>query len=435
VTWAYEEAVAWLRSHVDHERLAGRPDPGPREAPTLDRMRRLCAVLGDPQDAQPAIHVTGTNGKGSTVRLAAALVAAMELTVGTYTSPDLGRLNERIARNLLPIPDDDLAEVVEAIAGLEALVDGTPTYFELLEAAAFRWFADIAVDVAVVEVGMGGRHDGTNVLDAAVAVVTNVGLDHAEVIGPTRADIAREKAGIVKPGATLVLGETAPGLVSIFEAERPGRLLLRDRDFAIEDNLVAVGGRSLTIRTPYARHEDVFLALHGAHQGENAATAVTAVEAFFDRALPDDVVREALATITNPGRFVVVARNPLVVLDGAHNAEGAARAGETLDDFRVEGERFLVVGLNRGRDPAVMLEALGVQLARGVIATAPDWPRAMDPHELAAAARGLGADVEVVPKVADAVRRARALAAPEDLIFVTGSLYTVGEARQALRVP
>jgi dihydrofolate synthase/folylpolyglutamate synthase len=425
VSWSYEQALAYLDDHTDLERLVA----GTWEPPTLDRMRSLVDLLGSPQQAQPAIHVTGTNGKGSTVRMITALLGAQNLSVGTYTSPDLERVNERISRNGEPIDDDAFAEAVWAVAELEGLSGIRPHRFEILTLAAFRWFADLPVDAAVVEVGLGGRWDATNVVDGAVAVVTNVGLDHTEVLGPSRADIAGEKAGIVKPGAALVLGETDDALVPIFEAERPASVWRRDRDFSCLRNDVAVGGRNLDLATPGARYDDVFLALHGAHQGDNAALALAAVEAFFDRPLDEEVVREAFATVAVPGRFEVVGRSPLVVLDGAHNPDGARAAAATLADFGVAGDRLLVVGMNRGRDAVEMLEALDARSARGIVATEADWVRAMPADEIAEAARSIGIDAEVVRAVPDAVRRATAMATEDDLVLVAGSLYVVGEAR------
>jgi dihydrofolate synthase / folylpolyglutamate synthase len=395
-------------------------------------MRALAGLSADPQRAQPVVHISGTNGKGSTARLVSSLLAAQQLTVGTYTSPDIERVTERISRNGEPIDDEAFTASVAAVAELEELSGVRPTRFEILTLAAFRWFADVAVDVAVVEVGMAGRWDATNVADGVVAVVTNVGLDHTEVLGPTRAHIAREKAGIVKPISRLVLGETDPELVSIFADEHPAELWLRDRDFGCDRNEVAVGGRSLDLVTPGARYEEVFLALHGAHQADNAAIALAAAEAFFGRPLHEDVVREAFATVHVPGRFEVIARAPLVVLDGAHNPDGARAAAATLDDFGIAGERLLVVGMNSGRDAREMLEALGARSARVVVACAADWARAMAPGEIAEAAAALGVEAEVVPSVADALARARALATEDDLVLVAGSLYVVGEARAAL---
>jgi dihydrofolate synthase / folylpolyglutamate synthase len=246
VGWSYEEALRYLDEHTDLERMAA----GTWEPPTLDRMRALVDLLGDPQHAQPAIHITGTNGKGSTVRMATALLAAHNLSVGTYTSPDLERINERLSRNGQPIDDDTFAEVIGAIADLEGLSGIRPHRFEILTLAAFRWFADLPVDVSVIEVGLGGRWDATNVVDAAVAVVTNVGLDHTEVLGPTRAEIAGEKAGIVKPGSTLVLGETDPDLRNAFEQQGASEIVLRGRDFGWDAN--RVDGRRTIARPVHA---------------------------------------------------------------------------------------------------------------------------------------------------------------------------------------
>ena len=214
------DALAWLDRHQDLERiLADRR----LQAPNPERMRRLALLMGDPQNAQPAVHLTGTNGKTSTARALSQLFISMGLKVGTFTSPHLERINERIMVGLEPISDEDLAEVLTDLASLEALMGevGRPTWFELLTAAAFRYFADRPVDVAVVEVGMGGRWDATNIADGVVSIVTNVDLDHTELLGPTREHIAAEKAGIVKPGATLVLSETDPALYDIFASEGP----------------------------------------------------------------------------------------------------------------------------------------------------------------------------------------------------------------------
>ena len=263
-------ALRYLDEHVNLEAVVA----DRHSHPTLERMQRLMHVLGDPQHSAPLVHITGTNGKGSTAQIATRLLEAHGLTVGTYTSPHLQRINERIAVNGEPIADDDLAEAIRAIADAEALAGVEPSYFEILTAAAYRWFADIAVDVVVAEVGLLGRWDATNVADGQVAIVTNVALDHTEYAGPTRLDIAREKAGIVKPGASLVLGETDPDLVPVFLAEQPGEAFFRDIDFACNDNMLAVGGRLLEIRTPGASYPELFLPLHGAHQGDNAGGRV-----------------------------------------------------------------------------------------------------------------------------------------------------------------
>ncbi|MEN3273124.1 MAG: dihydrofolate synthase / folylpolyglutamate synthase, partial [Actinomycetota bacterium] len=368
--WSFEDAVAYLEGHVNFEQQS----PTKEGAPSLDRMRALAAAMGDPQDVAPSIHITGTNGKGSTARMVVSLLRSHGLRVGLHTSPDLERINERLSIDGEPISDEAFAEQLEALAELEVLTGVRPTRFDLLTLAAFRWFADEAVDVMVNEVGLGGRWDSTNIADGSVAIVTNIGLDHVDIIGPTRADIAGEKSGIVKTGATLVLGETDPGLLPIFETTPASRIWLRERDFDVQENRVAIGGRSLDLRTPTTRYEDVFLSLHGAHQGDNAVLAVTAVEAFFDRPTPDELVREALGSMSVAARFEVIARSPLVILDGAHNVDGAQAAADTLEDFSVAGRTIIVFGTNRGHDPVEMLEALRADRAALVVATAADFP-------------------------------------------------------------
>jgi len=206
------EALAWLDGHVDFEATM----PTRRTLPSLDRMRNLAALLGDPHTAYPVIHITGTNGKGSTAAMVTSLLAARGLRVGTYTSPNLARVNERIARNGEAIGNESFTEVLDSLARIEGLMDEPPTRFELLTAAAFTWFADEAVDVAVVEVGLGGSWDCTNIVHAAVAVITNISYDHTEVLGPTLEHIAGDKAGIFTSGCTAVIGETDPTLVALF---------------------------------------------------------------------------------------------------------------------------------------------------------------------------------------------------------------------------
>ena len=432
----YAAALAWLADHYNLE-ITGATKA---TAPTLDRMRALVDLLGDPQRQVPMVHVTGTNGKGSTVRMVSALLTAHGLRTGAYTSPTLERVNERITDDNRPLDDDDFAGAVSAVAAVEPLVvervGERPSYFELTAAAAYEWIASAPCSAAVVEVGLGGRYDATNVGDGVVAVVTNVGSDHLEWIGPTRRDIAVEKAGIVKPGSHLVLGETDPDIVPVFLAEPAAAVWRRGVDFDCERSEVAVGGRALTLRTPGGRYEDVFLPLHGRHQGDNAAIAVAAVEAYFDRPVDADVLVTAFATLDVPGRFEVMRRHPLVVVDGAHNPEGAAAAAATIhDDFAGEDPPVLVVGMNRPRHPGHMLEALRAGEARHVIATAADWPKAIPPGEIAAAGAAAGMVVETVDTVAAAVNRAVEIAGPDGSVLVTGSLYVVGEARSHLRRP
>jgi len=426
------EARRWLDGHLDLESGSAPVTAGAVGDLSLDRMRSLVGVLGDPQQAYPVIHLTGTNGKGSTARMVDALLRGHGLSVGLHTSPHLEALNERIVWDGRPIPDEDLASVLSDLAGVEALVDGDPSWFELVTAAGFAWFAHQAVDVAVVEVGLLGRYDATNVADGLVAVVTNVGKDHTDGVGDWRKHIAEEKAGIVKPGSTLVLGETDPELVPIFEREGAERVWRRGRDVSVERNDVAVGGRVVSVRTPSGVLDELFLPLHGAHQGENLGLAIGAAEAFFDRPLDRDLVTEALADLRLPGRFEIVGREPMLVLDGAHNVDGMRALATTLhDDFPTVPVSVVVLGMLGGRDPGEMVEALELTPYDVVICCTPSSPRALPASEVAAAVEAAGLEVEVVPDVADAVDRARSLAGPEDRIVVTGSLYVVGAARAA----
>ncbi|CAN5503437.1 folylpolyglutamate synthase/dihydrofolate synthase family protein [soil metagenome] len=423
----FAAALAYLDEHASYD-VTGRIT-----SPSLEPITRLSATMGDPHLAAPVIHVTGTNGKGSTVQMITQLLMAQGLTVGTYTSPHLERVTERIARNGEPIPDDEFAEQIAAVAALEGITGVRPSYFEAVTAAAFRWFADIAVDVVVIEVGLLGRWDATNIVESQVAVVTNIGLDHTEFAGPTLLDIAREKAGIVKPGSALVLGETAPDLYEVFRDAGAASMLVRDTDFETVDNNLAVGGRSLDLRTPTTLYSDVYLPLHGAHQGDNAVLALTAVETFFAAPLSDEVVRDGLGAVSAPGRYEVVGVQPLVIIDGAHNPAGADTCAQVFfDDFQPDGRRLLVVGTLR--DPAAMLEALRADEFDVVVACTAPTPRGVPGPDVARAARALGCgEVFVADTVAAACEIALDRADADDAVLVTGSLYVAGAARPMLR--
>lgn len=423
----YDDALRYLDEHATYEKT------GRITSPSLDNITALCEAMGDPQHACPVIHITGTNGKGSTAQMISRLLVASGLTVGTYTSPHLERVNERISRNLEPISDEDLAEQIAAIADLEAIIGRRPGYFEIMTAAAFRWFADVAIDVMVIEVGLLGRWDATNVVDATVAVVTNIGMDHTEFAGPTLEDIAREKAGIIKPRSATVVGETRPELVSIFAGAGGAAMLVVDDDFELIGNRLAIGGRLLDIRTPTTIYTDVYLPLNGAHQGSNAAVALVAVETFFAAPLAEEVVLEGFAEVTMPGRFEVLGHQPLVIVDGAHNAPGADMCASVfLQDFDPEGRRILVVGTLR--DPDEMLAALRADEFDIVFACTAPSPRGVPAAAVADAARRLGCDdVYVFDSVEAACQRAMEYADGDDAILVTGSLYTAGAARPVLQ--
>ncbi|MEA3077724.1 MAG: dihydrofolate synthase / folylpolyglutamate synthase [Actinomycetota bacterium] len=433
----YGEALRWLDDRVN---LEASSSASRLAAPTLERMQELVGLLAEPQRGYPVIHLTGTNGKTSTARMMTRLLEVAGLTVGTYISPHLETINERISRNGVPISDEDLAETLTTIAGVAPLMQsGRPSYFEALTAAGFLWFADVAVHAAVVEVGLLGRWDATNVADGQVAVVTNIGADHLDYAGSIDA-VAREKAGIVKPGSILVLGETNPELVVAFADTPAEEVWRRDDDFAVLDNSMAVGGRLVTMRTPSSMYEDVFVRLHGAHQADNAILALSSAEAFLGGPLDSELVAEAFDTVASPGRLEVMGHEPLVLLDGAHNAAGAtALASAMEDEFSGGVERWtLVVGLLEPHSPLDFLGALdvggstGSEVAR-VVATEANSPRAVPAAAIVQAARSFGIEAEVGGGVAESVARALALSEGDEAVLVTGSLWVVGEARTALR--
>lgn len=429
----YAEALDFLDHRATYEKT-GRID-----SPTTSRVEALLDAMDNPHLTYPVIHVTGTNGKGSTTQMITRLLMAQGLTVGTYTSPHLERVNERITRNCEPIDDQEFADQMAAIADLEGLVGVEPSYFETVTAAAFRWFADVAIDVAVVEVGLLGRWDATNVVQSEVAVVTNIGIDHTEFAGPTKAHIAAEKAGIIKHGAAVLVGETDEHLAAIFAGQAAavgaGGLLRRGDDFEVLENNLALGGRMLDLRTPTTVYPDVFVPLYGRHQGDNACIALAAAETFFAAPLHADVVTEGFAAVRMPGRFEVLGHQPLVIVDGAHNETGADVCAQVFfDDFDPAGKRILVIGLLASRDPAAMLSALRADEFDVVITCTPTTPRALPGAQLTAAAVGLGCDeVLEYSTVQAACDAALALAGENDALIVTGSLYVIGSARPHLQ--
>jgi dihydrofolate synthase/folylpolyglutamate synthase len=434
------DAVAWLDAHVNLETGVGVPARGGagKRLLAVDRQRPLMELLGSPQVEYPAVHLTGTNGKTSVARMTAALLEAAGLWVGTYTSPHLERVNERMAWNGEPVDDATLDELLVAVAAVEELLPDAPSYFEILTAAALRWFGDVAVDAAVVEVGLGGSGDATNVVDAAVAVVTNVSIDHVEYIGPTLDDIAIEKAGIVKPDSILVLGETDPALVPHFLARESQRVVRRDIDFGVRANRLAVGGRVLDLFTPQATYRDVFLDLHGVHQADNAALALTAAESFLGQPLDRELVTDAFAAVRAPGRLEVVGHQPLVLLDGVKNVAGAHALHAALAEEFADSPRTLVVGLMREKEPHEMLDALGVLDAARLVCCRPQSPRGQDPEVVAEAAHDLGVDrarLDVIDDVNEAVTFAVGVTPPHGQVVITGSLYVVSPARALLVGP
>jgi dihydrofolate synthase/folylpolyglutamate synthase len=425
----YVDALTWLESHVDYERVA----PNRQSVPTLQPVRDALALFADPQSDYPSIHVTGTNGKGTTSTLASALLAHTGLRVGTFTSPDLHAVNERIAINGEALDDEAFIALISRLADAESAGGAELTRFELLTVAAFLHFSDEGVDVAVVEVGMGGTWDSTNVIDSDVAVLTNVDLDHTAVLGTSVAEIAEDKVGIFRPGAVAVLATTNPVVVAIAHrrADAIGATLWAfDVDFTLERNDLAVGGRAITLRTPYERYEEVLVTLHGIHQGVNAATAIVAAEAFLGRALGEEVVVAALARARMPGRTELIARHPMIVVDGAHNPAGMRALAATLDGaFHVDGARRCVIGMLTGRDVDDMVTPLVTMGFTEFHCCAPNSPRAVSASVVAEALRRHGAVAFEHPNAAAALAHARERSTDDDLIVVAGSLYLVAEVR------
>jgi dihydrofolate synthase / folylpolyglutamate synthase len=405
-----------------------------RMVPDLDRIRALADLLDHPERTYPSIHVTGTNGKTTTARLIGRILCGHGLAAGVYTSPHLSSVTERLALCEEAISEEEFAEAYGHLQPYLQEVDRLGqrvTYFETLTALAYLLFADKPVDAAVFEVGMGGKWDATNLIQAQVAVFCSIDLDHPE-LGSTVQEVAREKAAIIKERSTAVVQDVEPDALSLIEdraKDMGASLVLRGHHYSLPERSPAVGGQQITVAGLRAAYEGYFLPLFGAHQAENAATAMVAAEIFLDRALDQDALREALAGATSPGRLEVVSRHPLVVLDGAHNPDAARSVARALPEAFVWRRLHLVVGVLEGKDVAGILQPLA---PRGSVAyaCANASPRSLRAEQMAAACRDAGmAEVEEHPTVADALDAAAASAQANDMILVTGSLYTVADAR------
>ncbi|GAA4965740.1 folylpolyglutamate synthase/dihydrofolate synthase family protein [Kineococcus glutinatus] len=428
-------------------------NPEHRIHPTLDRVREGCALLGDPQLAYRVVHVTGTNGKTSTTRMVERLVREHDLRTGRFTSPHLSDVTERIAIDGEPLSHERFVAVWQDVEPVVRLVDeraqaaGQPrlSFFEVLTLMAFWAFADAPVDVAVVEVGLGGTWDTTNVVQPDVCVVTPVSMDHEAWLGSTIAEIAANKAGIIKHGATAVLAAQEPEAAEVLLARVAGERCSVAREgveFAVADRRLAVGGQLLDLRTRGGTYADVLLPLHGAHQAHNAVVALSAAEALLVEAggtLDPAVVEAAFADATSPGRMEVVRRSPAVVLDAAHNPGGAAVLAEALAEAFTFSRLVGVVAVAADKDAEGVLAALEPVLAE-VVVTRSSSPRSMEPAELAELAEGVfGEDrVHVAERVDEALDVALGLAEAEaDVtggVVVTGSVVLAGDARTLLRV-
>jgi dihydrofolate synthase/folylpolyglutamate synthase len=416
--------------------------------PRLEPTRRAVELLADPQKSYRVIHITGTNGKTSTTRIIERILRELGLRTGRFTSPHLVRLNERMAIDGEPVGDQQLAEVwadIEPIlamvdAELEAAGDTKLTFFEALAVLGFAVFADAPVDVLVLEVGMGGEWDSTNVADGDVAVFTPISIDHAERLGNTVAEIAKTKSGIIKPGAIVVSSAQPAEALEVIEAKTAAvaeRIAVYGRDFEVLDIEPDVAGQRFSVKTLTSEYRDLFLPLHGEYQAENAALAISAVEAFFgaSQRLFDDVLRVAIADSTSPGRLQVVSRKPLTILDAAHNPGGAEVLSRAMKSSFGSPETVAVISILGDKDAHALLEALA-GTAKTFIITKSSSPRAIEVDELAQLARNIfgEARVKTAENALTAMTLARREVSENGAILVTGSITLVGDVLKNIQL-
>lgn len=424
----YADAVAYLDAHIGHGVVPG-----------LDRITALLELMGNPEETYPIIHVAGTNGKTSVSRLATLLCVAHGLSTGTFTSPHLERVEERFAVNGKS-PDEDA--FVRAVTDVKAFADifehrmgESLTYFELTAALALAWFADQAVDAAVVEVGLGGRLDATNAVHGQVAVLTSVGIEHTEYLGDTLEEIAEEKLAIVEEGATLVTGPL-PQPIERLARRTAARLGINAHvygaDFAVEGASPALGGWNVDIQGIHGLYEDIYLPVHGRFQTVNLAVALAATEALTGRELDHEAVIDGVAAFSAPGRMESVGAQPLVMIDAAHNAPGFEILGQALAEEFATTKWVLVFGAMEDKDVPAMIRAVAARVSR-IVTTAVDAPRAIPATALATlVAPHVDVEVGAIDDPAAAVEVARAVAGEEGSVLVAGSIYLGGAVRAHL---
>jgi dihydrofolate synthase/folylpolyglutamate synthase len=418
----------------------------------LGRIEGLLELLGDPQKAYPSIHLTGTNGKTSTARMIDALLRAHGLRTGRYTSPHLQTVRERITIEAEPVSEEKFADVYDEVAPVAKLLDErfeeSLTYFDMVTAMAFAAFADAPVDVAVVEVGLGGVDDSTNVLHAGTCVLTPIGLDHQQWLGDTVEDIALAKVGIVHKGATLICAaqpDEASAVILRHCAEVDATIAREGSEFGVLRRSLAVGGQVLTLQGLSGVYDEVYLPLHGAHQAQNAAIALAAVEAFLgagaEKALDPETVRAGFAAATSPGRLERVRTAPTILLDAAHNPHGMAATVAALEEEFAFRRLIAVVSILEDKDAHAILELLE-PVADAIVVTRNTSTRSMPAAELAVVATEIFGEerVRVEPALPDAIEAAVTLA-ESDLdgepsgvgVLITGSVFTVADARRLLK--
>lgn len=429
---------------VEHALLSRWPET--KLEPSLDRIAALCELLGDPQAAYPVIHITGTNGKTSTSRMIDALLRSLGLRTGRFTSPHLESMTERICIDGEPIDEERFIDTFQDVNPYAQMVDDSQefplSFFEMITALGFAAFADAPVDAGVLEVGMGGTWDSTNVANAQVAVITPIDIDHQAYLGDTAADIAVEKAGIIKPNSRVVIAQQTEQVESVLidHALKVGAEPFREGvDFGVLSRSVAVDGQLISLQGIYGRYEDIFLPVHGAHQAQNAAVALAAVEAFAAKGEIDPkIVHEAFGEVTTPGRLEVIRTSPTVVIDAAHNPHGAQATVAAVSEAFSFSPLVGVVGVMADKDIEEMLEIFEPIFAQ-IVCTQNTTPRAMPADELAQIAEGIFGSERVFlePNLLEAVEKAVGLTEQESVgsggVLVTGSVVTVGQVRNLFK--
>ena len=424
--------------------------PETKLEPSLDRIASLCRLLGDPQSAYPVIHLTGTNGKTSTSRMIDELLRAIGLRTGRFTSPHLESMTERICIDGAPLSEDLFIDAFADVAAFAQIVDDSSphplSFFEMMVGMAYAAFADSPVDVAVVEVGMGGTWDATNVADGQVAVITPIAVDHARYLGDNPETIAVEKAGIIKPGSRIVLAEQEQAVLDVItqRANEVGAAISYEgNDFNVLSRVPALGGQMIELQGVSGRYDEIFLPLYGAHQAHNAAYALAAVESFIGGVEIDaDLVREAFANVSSPGRLEVVRTSPTIVLDAAHNPHGAAATMDAIQEAFNFSPLIGVVGVMEDKDMEEMLRIFEPVFSQ-IVCTQNSTDRSMPAADLGELAEEIfGEDrVSVTSRLDDALEKAIGMAESAEGyeeafgsggVLVTGSVVTVGEARVLL---
>ncbi len=438
---SYEQALSFLYKAIDYEKLVSYQYNA--STFSLDRMARMLESVGNPHKGFPSIHITGTKGKGSTSIMAATILEFAGLRMGLYTSPHLIDMRERIRINRKNVSE---REFVSAMNGLQPYIQhlrdtepaSSPTFFEILTAAAMLYFRERQVEMAVLEVGLGGRLDSTNVVIPQVSAITNIGLDHTAILGNTLSSIAYEKAGIIKQGVPVVSAVDAPDALAVIEKtcnEKNARLYLLGRDLWIEEVRAVGKGTTCRIKTWRHTYENIFLPLVGRHQAKNCALALGAIEILREQgniAIDDGMIRDALAQVRCPARIEVIGENPWIILDYAHTVDSVKSLKNALRENFTYKKLILVLGFSQDKDLDNILREIAPAGDTILVAMSKN-PRAAPPEDLQRRIeRVCGKQSEMFANTGDAVLAARQMAAKEDLICITGSVYVAGEAMQAL---